>query len=143
MINYFVGVDPGAAGGLAVVQKDSYGKAKFIKARSMPTTKTSGKPSLDTRALETFFPHETFIAILEQVGARPGQGVSSMFQFGRMFGGIEAMLDATAKEIFYIWPQKMEKIFRNRGGQEGKQLPAPTNTLAEKNSGTGEDGTAA
>ena len=34
-----------------------------------------------------------------------------MFQFGRMFGAIEAMLDATAEEISYVWPRRWKKFF--------------------------------
>ena len=111
MINYFVGVDPGAQGGLAILNLGKDKEVKFVTAKSMPTLKVDGKSTLNTRALETFFPHQPFLATLEQVGAMPGQGVSSMFQFGRMFGSIEAILDATAEEINYVWPQRWKKYF--------------------------------
>lgn len=113
MIRYFVGVDPGAGGGLSIVftNEDAKNRATFITARAMPTVGVDGKPTLDTKALETFFPHQPFVAILEQVGAMPGQGVSSMFQFGRMFGAIEAMLDATAEEIVYVRPRKWKNYY--------------------------------
>ena len=110
MINHFVGVDPGVSGGLSIVLgKDR--KAKFLTVRSMPTIKVDDKPTLNTMALETFFPHPPFVAILEHVGAMPKQGVSSMFQFGRMFGAIEAMLDATAVEIVYVRPRVWKGYF--------------------------------
>ena len=111
MINYHVGVDPGAKGGLSILCLDNSKNLKFITAKSMPTLKVDGKATLDTRALETFFPHQPFIATLEQVAAMPHQGVSSTFQFGRMFGAIEAMLDATAEEINYVWAVRWKKHF--------------------------------
>ena len=111
MINYFIGVDPGANGGLAIIFLSKSKDITFVTARSMPTVKIDDKPSLDTRALENFFPHQPFIAVLEYVSAMPKQGVSSMFQFGRMFGAIEAMLDATAEEIIYVRPRKWKKYF--------------------------------
>ena len=59
MISFFVGVDPGANGGLSVIQLADQ-KAKFIAAKSMPTIKVDGKPTLDTRAPRNFFSASTF-----------------------------------------------------------------------------------
>ena len=113
MILHYVGVDPGQKGGLCVVRRaEDSAVAAVQRALPMPVARVNGKASLDTMKLEDFFPHQPFIAVLEQVHAMPKQGVSSMFQFGRMYGAIEAMLDSTAYEIMYVTPRKWKGFFR-------------------------------
>ena len=113
MILHYVGVDPGQKGGLCVVSRPEDSVAVTVqRAVPMPITKVNGKASLNTMALEDFFPHQPFIAVLEQVHAMPQQGVSSMFQFGRMYGAIEAMLDSTAYEIMYVSPRKWKGFYK-------------------------------
>ena len=111
MNNYFVGVDPGASGGVAIIYYFN-GKNICTQGMSMPIVKVDGKPTLDTHILKGFLPGIPFIAVLEQVAAMPGQGVSSMFQFGRMFGAVEAMLDNTAEEVIYVWPRRWKRYFK-------------------------------
>lgn len=104
----FLGVDPGQTGALAIVKSDVPGHCGiFLKGMQMPTV-TVGKnktKSLDNEKLMDFLPTKDFICILEHVSAMPGQGVSSTFQFGRMFGAIEAAMDMTAEEIIYVRPR--------------------------------------
>ena len=56
-------------------------------------------------------------AILEKVGAMPGQGVSSMFQFGRGVGMYEGVLAALQVPVTYVTPQAWQKAV---GAREGK-----------------------
>ena len=53
---------------------------------------------------------ETFV-IVEQVGAMPGQGVTSMFNFGQTFGSIKGICAALNLPIFYVRPAKWKKHF--------------------------------
>lgn len=48
-------------------------------------------------------------AYLEKVSARPDQGVSSMFKFGRGYGALEAMLVAAGIPYKMVTPQKWQK----------------------------------
>jgi hypothetical protein len=48
-------------------------------------------------------------AIVEQVGARPGQGVSSMFRFGQAHGTILGVIGALAIPVRYVSPAKWKK----------------------------------
>ena len=41
----------------------------------------------------------------------PGQGVTSMFNFGQSFGVIKGVCAAMQLPIFFVRPSKMEKIF--------------------------------
>ena len=49
------------------------------------------------------------IAIIEKVHAMPRQGVTSSFQFGRSFGGIESLCYIFAKRVDYVAPAIWKK----------------------------------
>ena len=49
--------------------------------------------------------------IVEQVSAMPGQGVTSMFNFGQSFGVIKGIWSAMELPIFYVRPAKWKKHF--------------------------------
>ena len=53
---------------------------------------------------------DTFV-IVEQVSAMPGQGVTSMFNFGQTFGSIKGICAALKLPIFYVRPAKWKKHF--------------------------------
>lgn len=80
------GIDPGKTGALALLHQD--GSAQFF---DVPTIKLRGKEkpawsewvNIWSDALRWASP--TMI-VIEDVGARPGQGVTSMFSFGRSLG---------------------------------------------------------
>ncbi len=49
--------------------------------------------------------------IVEQVSAMPGQGVTSMFNFGQSFGVIKGICSAMQLPIFFVRPAKWKKHF--------------------------------
>ena len=49
--------------------------------------------------------------IVEQVSAMPGQGVTSMFNFGQSFGVIKGVCAAMRLPIFFVRPAKWKKHF--------------------------------
>ena len=54
--------------------------------------------------------NSTFV-IVEQVSAMPGQGVTSMFNFGQTFGAIKGICASLNLPIFYVRPAKWKKHF--------------------------------
>ena len=50
------------------------------------------------------FMNEKMSVIVEQVSAMPGQGVTSMFNFGQSFGVIKGICSAMELPIFYVRP---------------------------------------
>jgi crossover junction endodeoxyribonuclease RuvC len=62
--------------------------------------------------------------VLEIVGAMPGQGVSSMFQFGRGVGMVEGVIAALGLPITYVAPRAWQKAVGARGGKDGNRLRA-------------------
>ncbi len=61
------------------------------------------------------------VAWLERVSARPGQGVSSMFAFGRGVGTLEGVLAALEIPTHYVTPQKWQKAVQQREGKDGSR----------------------
>jgi len=49
--------------------------------------------------------------VIEQVSAMPGQGVTSMFNFGQSFGAIKGICSALELPIFFVTPSKWKKHF--------------------------------
>ena len=54
--------------------------------------------------------NENTSVIVEQVNAMPGQGVTSMFNFGQTFGAIKGVCAALNLSIFFVRPSKW-KVF--------------------------------
>ena len=102
-----LGVDPGQAGGLAIIQA-----GRLVKGTRMPIVKIRGKAQVDARAVvrwwdDCLVPFD--VAVIEAVHAMPRQGVSSSFQFGRMLGGIEALVYSTGARVEYVTPAAWKK----------------------------------
>ena len=94
-MRYVVGIDPGLDGGIAVLSEDG----KKVKLCVMPVCGgKGGKRSVDAAMLGIGLRElgDDLHVFLEQVGARPGQGVSSMFAFGEGFGIVKGVIGALA-----------------------------------------------
>ena len=112
----FLGIDPGLSGGMALI-----GENGVIWVEDMPTiTVKKGKKNqrfIDLVALRTLIVGALFVGIpptpvhafIEKVSAMPGQGVCSMFKFGRGFGNIEAMIAAFEIPYTMVHPKTWQK----------------------------------
>jgi crossover junction endodeoxyribonuclease RuvC len=56
---------------------------------------------------------------LERVSAMPGQGVTSMFSFGRGVGQLEGVLAALRVPVSYVTPQSWQKAVGMAKGPDG------------------------
>lgn len=81
---HIIGIDPGAKGGIAVL--DFSGKC--VEAIVMPEELT------DTANFLKKYTVKDSIIVLEDVHSMPGQGVKSMFSFGRNFGELIGLIAA-------------------------------------------------
>ena len=54
---------------------------------------------------------EDVTVVVEQVNAMPGQGVTSMFNFGQTFGALKGICAALELPIFFVRPSKWKKHF--------------------------------
>ena len=94
----YVGIDPGKSGALALLFPD--GDIKTIPFDSASYV----------IALNDLKGHDV-MCCLEKVGAMPGQGVVSMFNFGHNFGFIEGILQANLIPYQLVPPQTWKKEF--------------------------------
>lgn len=88
-----LGIDPGLSGAVALVATD----LSVALAEALPTMDVGPRRSVDAEALARLLrPYlaDIRLAVVEQVGAMPRQGVSSMFRFGRAVGAVEGTLGA-------------------------------------------------
>lgn len=96
----YIGIDPGAKGGLAVIRDGGiivapYEKSRYIEILSRVPTDS--------------------VCCLEHVHAMPGQGVTSMFNFGQTFGWVQGVLEAMGVSYELVQPQKWKKEFSITG----------------------------
>jgi len=54
---------------------------------------------------------EDIKVIIEQVSAMPGQGVTSMFNFGQSFGILKGICSAMQLPMYFVRPAKWKKYF--------------------------------
>lgn len=126
------GVDPGFSGAVALLCD---GSASVYDMPTLPGPK--GKTELNHPALFGLMGGpETATVWLEKVGARPGQGVSSMFRFGQQVGAIEMAAAAHGFELRYVTPATWKAYFglsADKGVARGyamKRFPALADQLA-------------
>ena len=105
-----LGIDPGSSGGLAIVESKSNSLPKIIWASKMPVVNIYGKKIIDVMMVSSALQvQEIDVTIIEKVHAMPRQGVSSSFQFGRSFGGIESLSYIYTKRVDYVAPAVWKK----------------------------------
>lgn len=111
-----IGIDPGISGALVLLDPESRDLWRWA---DMPTVETAaGRRAVSAPLLaETLCAWRTLaesagrsvIAIVEEVGAMPGQGVSSMFSFGRSFGVLLGALAGLSVSVETIRPASWKR----------------------------------
>ncbi len=108
-----IGIDPGLTGAIAVL-KDN----KVLNIFEMPVMAEGkkNKRQLNSAHLvkllnDNISKEEEVSVVVEQVNAMPGQGVTSMFNFGQTFGAIKGICAALGLPIFFVRPSKWKKHF--------------------------------
>ena len=110
-----IGIDPGISGAICFFEN-----GKVLDAIEMPSM-AEGKKSkrqvngsqiyneLESR-IKNLDKKEVFV-VVEQVSAMPGQGVTSMFNFGQSFGVIKGICSAMQLSVYFVRPAKWKKYF--------------------------------
>tara|TARA_B100000674_G_scaffold489141_1_gene502620 strand:- start:283 stop:774 length:492 start_codon:yes stop_codon:yes gene_type:complete len=108
-----IGIDPGLSGAIAVLED-----VKVLSLFEMPVMAEGkkNKRQLNSAQLVNIIKENTngdeeVAVIVEQVNAMPGQGVTSMFNFGQTFGAIKGVCAALGLPIFFVRPSKWKKHF--------------------------------
>ncbi len=120
-----LGIDPGAKGALALFDATT-GVLDVIDTPTVTVKRgAKTKAEISPQMLAAIVRSRRIErAVLEKVGAMPGQGVSSMFQFGRGVGMIEGVLAALQIPVEYVAPQTWQKAVGMRAGKDGARARA-------------------
>ena len=108
-----IGIDPGLSGAIAILDDK-----KVLSIFEMPVMAEGkkNKRQLNSAQLvniirENIKKNEEAVVVVEQVNAMPGQGVTSMFNFGQTFGALKGICAALELPIFFVRPSKWKKHF--------------------------------
>jgi crossover junction endodeoxyribonuclease RuvC len=110
-----IGIDPGITGSICFF-KDG----KVIDLVEMPNMAEGKKNKRQVNGAQIY--SEIFLRIkdiekkeikvvIEQVSAMPGQGVTSMFNFGQSFGVLKGICSAMQLPMYFVRPAKWKKYF--------------------------------
>ena len=110
-----IGIDPGISGSICFLED---GIIKDVL--EMPTMTEGKKNKKQVNASQIFneisfriktYEKKNIKVVIEQVSAMPGQGVTSMFNFGQSFGILKGICGAMQLPIYFVRPAKWKKYF--------------------------------
>ena len=110
-----IGIDPGISGSICFLED---GIIKDVL--EMPTMTEGKKNKKQVNGSQIYneisfrikkFEKKNIKVIIEQVSAMPGQGVTSMFNFGQSFGILKGICSAMQLPIYFVRPAKWKKYF--------------------------------
>ncbi|MDB3983111.1 crossover junction endodeoxyribonuclease [Candidatus Pelagibacter sp.] len=110
-----IGIDPGISGSICFFEK-----GKIIDVVEMPTMTDGKKNKKQVNGSQIFneisnkiekIDKKDIRVVIEQVSAMPGQGVTSMFNFGQSFGILKGICSAMQLPMYFVRPIKWKKYF--------------------------------
>ena len=110
-----IGIDPGISGSICFFED-----GKIIDVIEMPTMTDGKKNKRQVNGSQIYneilkrinkTEKQNIRVIIEQVSAMPGQGVTSMFNFGQSFGILKGICSAMQLPMYFIRPAKWKKYF--------------------------------
>ena len=107
------GVDPGVSGAICVLKE-----GKILEVYEMPSMIDGKKNKRQVNGAEVtniflkeLHNEDKAKVVVEHVTAMPGQGVTSMFNFGQSFGVLKGICAALKLPIYFVRPVKWKKHF--------------------------------
>jgi len=108
-----IGIDPGISGAISITENK-----KILEIYDTPTMidgkknkKQINSAQVTNIIKERLNKDKDVVVVVEQVNAMPGQGVTSMFNFGQSFGVIKGICAALSLPIYFVRPTKWKKHF--------------------------------
>ena len=110
-----IGIDPGISGSICFL-KDG----KILDVVEMPTMIDGKKNKRQVNGSQIYneiskrinrAENQDIRVVIEQVSAMPGQGVTSMFNFGQSFGILKGLCSAMRLPMYFVRPAKWKKYF--------------------------------
>ena len=110
-----IAIDPGISGSICFFED-----GKILDVVEMPTMIEGKKNKKQVNGSQIFneikervkkIDNRDIKVVIEQVSAMPGQGVTSMFNFGQSFGVLKGICSAMQLPMFFVRPAKWKKYF--------------------------------
>jgi len=115
IIDAYIGIDPGISGSICFFED-----GKITDVIEMPNMTDGKKNKRQVNGAQIFneisfriknFDKKDVKVVIEQVSAMPGQGVTSMFNFGQSFGVLKGICSAMQLSVYFVRPAKWKKYF--------------------------------
>jgi crossover junction endodeoxyribonuclease RuvC len=123
-MSFVIGIDPGINGAIAI-----FHDGVLLSIVDMPTVEVASGKSMKRhisaallRDILDGYPH--LHVVIEKVGAMPGQGVTSMFNFGRSAGIIEGVVAGLKLSSTYVTPNMWTKFVGRAAGKDASRMRA-------------------
>jgi len=110
-----IGIDPGISGSICFFED-----GKILDVIEMPTMTDGKKNKRQVNGAQVYneiikrvkkIENKNVRVVIEQVSAMPGQGVTSMFNFGQSFGILKGICSAMQLPMYFVRPAKWKKYF--------------------------------
>ena len=109
-----IGIDPGISGSICFF-KDG----RILEVIEMPVMIDGKKNKKQVNGAQIYNEflkrinkkEDEIRVVIEQVSAMPGQGVTSMFNFGQSYGILKGICSAMQLPMFFVRPAKWKKYF--------------------------------
>ena len=108
-----IGIDPGVSGAICILTD-----GKITEIYEMPTMIDGKKNKKQVNGAEVtniinkeLVNEKDINVVIEHVSAMPGQGVTSMFNFGQSFGVLKGVCSAMQISMYFVRPAKWKKYF--------------------------------
>ena len=109
-----IGIDPGISGSICFFED-----GKIIEVIEMPVMTEGKKNKKQVNGAQIYNEFlkrindkdDEIRVVIEQVSAMPGQGVTSMFNFGQSYGILKGICSAMKLPMFFVRPAKWKKYF--------------------------------
>ena len=117
-----IGIDPGISGSLCFFRD-----GKILDLVEMPNMPEGKKNKRQVNGAQIYneissridgLNREEIKIVIEQVSAMPGQGVTSMFNFGQSFGILKGICTAMQLPMYFVRPAKWKKYFNLLNSQK-------------------------
>ena len=110
-----IGIDPGISGAICFFEN---GEVKEIldipnMAEGKKNKRQINGPQIYNEISKRIIniSKKEVVVVIEQVAAMPGQGVTSMFNFGQSFGVLKGICSAMQLSMHFVRPAKWKKYF--------------------------------
>ena len=112
---FIIGIDPGISGAICFFESDIIKDVieMPVMADGKKNKRQINGPQIVNEIQKRIenIPKKNIFVVVEHVSAMPGQGVTSMFNFGQSFGVIKGICSALKLPIYFVRPVKWKKYF--------------------------------